>query len=77
VSSFASKALGISSLAPASLNFKNILDEETMPSEPILFVTTPGADPSQELKEFAIQEVGADNFKQVNATTFFLFQLNI
>ncbi|KAI8842138.1 dynein heavy chain and region D6 of dynein motor-domain-containing protein [Chytridium lagenaria] len=42
---------------PPALNFKRIFAEETIPEEPILFITTPGADPSQELREFALKEV--------------------
>jgi len=32
---------------------------------PILFITSPGADPSQELRDVAIKHVGTDHFYQV------------
>ncbi|KAJ3052007.1 hypothetical protein HK097_006986 [Rhizophlyctis rosea] len=42
-----------------------VLTEETVAIQPILFITTPGADPSQELRDFAAQEVGLDNYHQI------------
>ncbi|KAJ3215292.1 Cytoplasmic dynein 2 heavy chain 1 [Dinochytrium kinnereticum] len=58
--------LGLQSLTPPALNFKRIITEETIPEEPILFITTPGADPSQELREFALKEMGSDKFREVS-----------
>ncbi|KAJ3280883.1 Cytoplasmic dynein 2 heavy chain 1, partial [Borealophlyctis nickersoniae] len=55
----------LDNLAPPPLNMKRLYTEETIPSEPILFITTPGADPSQELKEFAAVEVGVENYYQI------------
>ncbi|KAJ3116477.1 Cytoplasmic dynein 2 heavy chain 1 [Phlyctochytrium bullatum] len=52
------------SLTPAPLNFKKLYMEETIAEEPILFITTPGADPSQELRAFALKELGVDKFKE-------------
>ncbi|RKO94668.1 hypothetical protein BDK51DRAFT_21975 [Blyttiomyces helicus] len=65
MTNFCCNVLGIESLAPSPLNMKRLYLEETIPTEPILFITTPGADPSQELKEFAASEVGLDNYHQV------------
>jgi dynein heavy chain 2 len=56
--------LGLKNLSPPALNFKKIF-METLPTEPILFVTTPGADPSQELREFAKQEIGLEHYVEV------------
>lgn len=50
---FVCEGLGIKSLAGTSLNLPRLLKEETTPTTPVLLVTTPGADPSQELEEFA------------------------
>jgi dynein heavy chain 2 len=50
---FVSEGLGVKSLTGTSLNLPRLLKEETTPSTPVLLVTTPGADPSQELEEFA------------------------
>ncbi|KAI8621722.1 dynein heavy chain and region D6 of dynein motor-domain-containing protein [Chytriomyces sp. MP71] len=63
---FCCTILGVDNLAPTAVNLKRIYEEESLASEPILFITTPGSDPSQELREFAIQEIGIDNFKQVS-----------
>jgi dynein heavy chain 2 len=50
---FACEAVGVSSLSPPPLSLQRIHKEETHSKIPILFVTTPGADPSQELEDFA------------------------
>lgn len=52
---FACEAIGVSSLSPPPLSLKRLHTDETDCKVPILFVTTPGADPSQELEEFAKQ----------------------
>eukprot|EP00842_Homolaphlyctis_polyrhiza_P006526 jgi/Hompol1/6875/HPOL_005105-RA len=66
MAAFTCSALGIDSLSPPPLNLKNVHDEETIASEPILFITTPGADPSQDLKDLASQQIGLDKFNQVS-----------
>ncbi|KAJ3070332.1 Cytoplasmic dynein 2 heavy chain 1 [Podochytrium sp. JEL0797] len=66
ISAFSCSVLGIQSLAPAALNFQHLVDDETVAREPILFITTPGADPSQELRDYANQQIGADNYRQVS-----------
>jgi dynein heavy chain 2 len=50
---FVSEVLGVKSLTGTSLNLPRLLKDETTPTIPVLLVTTPGADPSQELEEFA------------------------
>lgn len=50
---FSSEAIGVSSLSPPPLSLARLHKEETTAKVPILFVTTPGADPSQELEDFA------------------------
>jgi dynein heavy chain 2 len=72
VTLFACNSIGLQTLAPETLNLKKVYDTETLPNEPILFITTPGADPSQELRDFAKIEVGLDNFRQVKLDHPFL-----
>ncbi|XP_022324921.2 cytoplasmic dynein 2 heavy chain 1-like isoform X2 [Crassostrea virginica] len=62
---FACKALGMKELSPPSVNLKRLLETETLPSEPILIIISPGADPSQELQELAEQTIGSDKYHQV------------
>jgi len=52
---FVCEAMGVSSLSPPPLSFSRLHSGETNSKLPVLFVTTPGADPSQELEEFAQQ----------------------
>lgn len=42
-----------------------VMERESSASEPVLFITTPGADPSQELAEYAQQRVGRERFQEV------------
>lgn len=39
--------------------------ENTRPNEPILFITTPGTDPSPELRELANKDIGINNYIEV------------
>jgi len=41
------------------------MQNETQASEPILFILSLGADPSQELQDLAKSTVGADKYHQV------------
>lgn len=52
-------------LSPPSVNLKRLLETETLPSEPILIIISPGADPSQELQDLAAQTIGGDKYHQV------------
>jgi len=50
---FACEAMGVGSLSPPALSLQRLHADETHCKLPILFITTPGADPSQELEDFA------------------------
>ncbi|XP_064610087.1 cytoplasmic dynein 2 heavy chain 1-like isoform X3 [Liolophura sinensis] len=65
MSVFACRALGMKELATPSVNLKRLFQQETEPSEPILVVISPGADPSQELQELAAETIGSDKYHQV------------
>jgi dynein heavy chain 2 len=58
------EAVGVSSVSPPPMNFQALVNE-TGPATPVLFVTTAGADPTQELEEFAIKSVGKNAFTQL------------
>ena len=62
---FATRALGLKELSPATLNLRRLYSTDTLPTEPILVVISPGADPSQELQELADSVVGSDHYHQV------------
>ncbi|XP_068082912.1 cytoplasmic dynein 2 heavy chain 1 [Anabrus simplex] len=61
---FALHSLGLQDLSPTALNLKK-LSEEALPSEPILLVISPGADPSEELRSLAVATVGAQHYHEV------------
>lgn len=52
-------------LAPPPLVLSSLYSSESAPSEPLLFVITPGADPSAELEELAVSVVGRAGFVQL------------
>ena len=52
-------------MSPPNLNLLHILQNETQASEPILFILSLGADPSQELQDLAKSTFGADKYHQV------------
>uniref|UniRef100_A0A8C5PP60 Cytoplasmic dynein 2 heavy chain 1 n=1 Tax=Leptobrachium leishanense TaxID=445787 RepID=A0A8C5PP60_9ANUR len=54
---------GLKDLSPPPLNLKR-LNKETMATEPILIIISPGADPSQELQELAGAEIGRENYRE-------------
>jgi len=62
---FTTRALGLKEISPTTLNFKRLYTTDTLPTEPILIVISPGADPSQELQEVADSIVGNDHYHQV------------
>ncbi|TRY83670.1 hypothetical protein DNTS_027964 [Danionella cerebrum] len=61
---FASQALGLRQLSPPPLNLQHLYSE-TLATEPVLLIISPGADPSQELQELAASTVGRDNYHEV------------
>ena len=62
---FASKTLGLKELAPSTLNLKKLYSTDSLATEPILVIISPGADPSQEIQELAESVVGGDHYHQV------------
>ncbi|KAI9209802.1 uncharacterized protein BJ171DRAFT_594818 [Polychytrium aggregatum] len=63
---FSLSCMRIDSIAPPVFNIKRFYHEETKSTEPILFITTPGADPTEELKELADSEITHDMFFQIS-----------
>lgn len=62
---FICEALGVPSVAPPTSSLDAVFREESSSAEPVLFITTPGADPSQELEEFAERTVGSARYFQL------------
>ena len=63
---FTVRALSLKELSPANLNLRRIYETDTLATEPILVIISPGADPSQEIQELAESVVGGDGFHQVS-----------
>jgi len=55
------KLLKLDQKAPV-LDLVQVVEEESCSTEPLLLVTTPGADPSQELQDLAEKKVGREKF---------------
>jgi len=64
--------LGLKELSPPNLNMLHIFQNETHASEPILFILSLGADPSQELQDLAKSTIGAEKYHQVRDFVFLL-----
>jgi dynein heavy chain 2, cytosolic len=65
---FVCQLLGIKDISPETLNLRKLYSRETISTEPILILTSPGADPSAELKELAMEITGKDRYVEVNET---------
>ncbi|XP_050416302.2 cytoplasmic dynein 2 heavy chain 1 [Patella vulgata] len=61
---FACNCLEMKELSPPTVNLKKLY-QETLSTEPILVVISPGVDPSQELQELASEIIGFDKYHQV------------
>lgn len=63
---FAVRVLNLKDISPSSTNIRVIYEHETTASEPILFIVSPGSDPSEELKELAESVVGKQSYHEVS-----------
>jgi len=63
---FVCEALKIANISAQAFSLRNLYREESSNDTPVLFVTSPGSDPSKELQEFAEAEVGRDNFQELS-----------
>jgi len=61
---FCTDLLRIDSISPPPLSLKSLF-EESDSSTPILLISSPGADPSKELEEFALKHVGAGQYEEL------------
>lgn len=57
---------GMKELSPPPLNLRRLY-AETLELEPVLITISPGADPSQELAELAVETVGRENYHEVES----------
>ena len=63
---FICESLNIPSLAPPSLSINQLIHDASNDNKtPIMFLTTLGSDPSKELEDFAVKEVGRENYIEV------------
>ena len=62
---FVCQALRKKTVAPAPLSLKTLYENDTDCFTPILFITSPGSDPSDELQEFAAMEIGRQGYHEL------------
>jgi hypothetical protein len=67
MNAFVCSTLNIKSVAPSSAGIKQVMEAEGSCEQPVLFITTPGADPSADIIEYANATVGPDRFHEVSA----------
>jgi dynein heavy chain 2 len=62
---FACRVLNLKDISPSTSSVKYIYETETVASEPILIIISPGSDPSEELRELAEAVVGKQSYHEV------------
>ncbi|CAF1020652.1 unnamed protein product, partial [Adineta ricciae] len=62
---FACDLLNIPDISPETLNLKKLYTKETIATEPILIIISPGADPSAELRDLATEITGKDRYSEI------------
>lgn len=62
---FVKEAFNNQSIQPSSFVLKNLYENESSCSDPILFIISPGSDPSAELQQFAEQVVGRSGYHEL------------
>lgn len=65
MSNFVCEALKKKNISPAPLSLSALYENDSSPDEPILFIISPGSDPSAELQEFANQEIGREQYHEI------------
>jgi dynein heavy chain 2 len=65
MNNFVCEALSKNTIAPAPLSVESLYENDTDCFTPILFITSPGSDPSDELQEFASTEVGRQGYHEI------------
>lgn len=65
MSQVACQVLHVKSIAPPPVSLSQLIGTESSCDEPVLFITTPGADPSVELAEYAAAQVGRSRYHEV------------
>jgi dynein heavy chain 2 len=63
---FVKEAFGGQTIQPSPFSLSHLFEMESSPAEPILFIISPGSDPSAELQEFAEQVVGRTGFHEIS-----------
>uniref|UniRef100_A0AC35UGI5 Dynein heavy chain n=1 Tax=Rhabditophanes sp. KR3021 TaxID=114890 RepID=A0AC35UGI5_9BILA len=66
LNNFACQALQLTSINPPPLDLESIYQVDSTEHEPILILTGPGADPSQDLEELGKRIVGMENYLQIS-----------
>jgi len=62
---FIKVAFNNQSVQPTDFNMKRLVESESVATEPILFIISPGSDPSQELQTYAEQAVGRASYHEL------------
>ena len=62
---FVKEAFNNETVQPASFNLRSLFENESSSSDPILFIISPGSDPSAELQQFAENIVGRVGYHEL------------
>lgn len=62
---FIKEAFGNQNIQPSPFALSNLYESETTCTDPVLFIISPGSDPSAELQEFAETTIGRNGFHEI------------
>ena len=63
---FIKEAFGNQNIQPSPFALSNLYESETTCTDPVLFIISPGSDPSAELQEFAEQVIGRSGYHEMS-----------
>lgn len=62
---FACRLLNLKDISPSTTSIRYVYETETLATEPVLIIISPGSDPSEELRELAESVVGKQCYHEV------------
>ncbi|KAJ9505746.1 hypothetical protein QJQ45_029247, partial [Haematococcus lacustris] len=65
MTAFACSSLNVKGVSPPSTSLRALIEAESSATQPILLLTTPGADPCAELAEYAATVVGRERYHEI------------
>ena len=65
MNNFVKEAFGNQTIQPTPFTLSHVAEMESTPNEPVLFIISPGSDPSAELQEFVEASIGRNAYHEL------------